>query len=99
MLTTIGAFSILKKPSDRDAGTLTVRARVRADPEALARHLPETGGIADGVGTDYPFGMLAPRAAVARALAGLAEGIGDRDFKDAVGARRGPARAAVFGAV
>ena len=70
MMTTFGFFSIVEKPSDRAAGTLTVRARARADLDHLrAEILPGLGPTVDHAGTDYPYRAVAPRGEVAVALA------------------------------
>ena len=125
LTTTFGFFSIVQKPADRAAGTLTVRGRVRADLEALrARYLPDLGPIRTTTHTDYRYRAVAPAgavgaavgravapagavgAAVGRAVApagavGAAVGravadIGYVNFKDAVKAQQGSARAALL---
>lgn len=100
LLTTIGFFSIVEKPGDRDAGRLTIRARVRGDLERLrAEVLPGLGPIEAGGGTDYAFRAVAPRAEVAAAMATLATTLDYANFKDAVAARQGVGREAVYGRV
>jgi hypothetical protein len=100
LLTTIGFFSIVEKPGDREAGRLTIRARVRGDLERLrAEVLPGLGPIEEGGGTDYAFRAVAPRAEVAAAMATLATTLDYANFKDAVAARQGVGREAVYGRV
>jgi 8-oxo-dGTP pyrophosphatase MutT (NUDIX family) len=100
MMTTFGFFSIVEKPSDRAAGTLTVRARARADLDHLrAEILPGLGPTVDHAGTDYPYRAVAPRGEVAVALANLAMKLDYANFKDAVAARQGKPRAQAYGQV
>ena len=74
ILTPVGFFSIVRKPEDRYRGTLTVRARVRGDLEALRdRYLPTLEAIDDDPERDYRFRATAPRGDVTAALAQLAE--------------------------
>lgn len=94
---TIGFFSVVEKPWDREQGTLTVRARVRSDLEALRElYLPLLGGIVEDGAADYRFRAQAPREAVAVAMAALVRGIDYDNFKAAVGRRQGAARAAAY---
>jgi len=95
--TTLGFFSIVQKRGDAQQGMLTLRARAAGDLDALrAAVLPELGPTVAGGGTDYPFRARAPRAAVARAVAGLIGSLDYGNFKDAVAARQGAGRAAVY---
>ena len=56
LLTPTGFFSIVRKPQDAAAGTLTVRSRVRADLDGLRDTLlPELGPTIDNAGTDYRY--------------------------------------------
>ncbi|MFN7001302.1 MAG: hypothetical protein ACK4ST_14950, partial [Elioraea tepidiphila] len=97
ILTPFGFFSIVRKPEHAAAGLPTVRARVAADLDALRREaLPDPGPTEAHTGTDYPFRARAPQAAVARAIGALVAGIDYANFKDAVAARQGPARAEVY---
>ncbi len=94
---TIGFFSVVEKPWDREPGTLTVRARVRADLETLRElYLPLLGGITEDADADYRFRAQAPREAVAVALAALARGVDYDNFKAAVARRQGAARERVY---
>src|SRR5690242_11051608 len=56
LITPTGFFSIVCKSGDMEAGTLTIRARVKSDLQAL-RHeaLPSLGAITENEGTDYPY--------------------------------------------
>jgi hypothetical protein len=97
LITTTGFYSIVEKPWDRAAGTLTVRARAKADLEALRlAGLPELGDIREDPGADYRYRAQAPRAAVARAVQAQVEGINYDNFKSAVGKRQGSARAHLY---
>jgi hypothetical protein len=100
MMATFGFFSIVEKPSDRGARTLTIRARAREDLNRLpAEILPGLGPIADHAGTDYPCRAVAPRGEVAIARANLAMKLDYASFKDAVAARQGKARAQAYGQI
>ena len=69
LITPVGFFSIVQKPSDVATDTLTVRARVRADLEALReQYLPGLGDIQESQVNDYRFRAVAPRAEVAAAI-------------------------------
>jgi len=57
LITSVGFFSIVEKPDDREAGTLTIRARVREDLEALRRQfLPDLAPIQEGGARTTAFG-------------------------------------------
>ncbi len=100
LMTPIGFFSIVEKHDDRDAGTLTVRARVEGDlAELKARYLPELGEIQAHLGTDYRYRATAPKEAVARALSQLTLGLDYSNFKDEVYRVQGYERARVYGEV
>ncbi len=97
LITPIGFFSVVRKPTDTKNRTLTVRARVRSDLEALqAQYLPELGPIQESSVNDYRFRAVAPQAAVAAAMARLAETLDYSNFKDAVKQRQGAARANLY---
>ena len=82
------------------AGTLTVRARVREDLDALrGQFLPEVGPTVESDTADYGFRAQAPRAAFAAAMPRLAEAIDYDNFKDAVAERQGHHRARTYGRV
>ena len=95
-----GFVSIVQKPGDAAKGQLTLRARVRADLEALRSSvLPELSAIAAHVGSDYPYRATAPRESVAKAMAECVRKIDYANFKQAVAKEHGHARAAVYGDV
>lgn len=97
LITPVGFFSVVQKPTDIQAQTLTVRARVRSDLEALkAEYLPELGPIQDSKVNDYRFRAVAPQAAVAKAMARLVENLDYSNFKDEVAERQGHARAHLY---
>lgn len=97
LITPVGFFSIVQKPADVSAGTLTVRARVRSDIDALrATFLPELTPTKETASADYRFRGQAPKAAVAAALAKLAESIDYSNFKDDVAKRQGKERAHLY---
>ena len=97
LITAIGFYSIVQKTEDGGAGTLTVRARARADLEALrTKYLPELGVIVERDDADYRFRAQAPQAAVAEAVRRAVADIDYDNFKDAVGERQGLAREGVY---
>ncbi len=97
LLTPIGFFSIVCKPEDVSTGTLTVRARVKADLENLRAHLlPELGEIRKSPHNDYRYRAQAPRGAVAQAMARSIEQLGYSNFKSEVGRKQGHERAGVY---
>jgi hypothetical protein len=96
IITAHGFYSVVQKPEDVANGTVTIRARVRADLEALGAYLPTMGAIVDSVETDYRYRIVAPRADFSSAVAAMANEIGYDNFKSAVAARQGPERAEVY---
>jgi len=97
LITPVGFFSVVQKPSDLKKKTLTVRSRVRTDLEVLqAQYLPELGAIQESQVNDYRFRATAPKAAVAAAMARLVEDLDYANFKDAVKTRQGAARAHLY---
>lgn len=70
LITTFGYFSIVQKNSDRQAGTLTIRGRIRGDLEQLrAKYLPNLSEIESSGGADYPYRAKASRGDIAKAFA------------------------------
>jgi hypothetical protein len=97
LLTSVGFFSIVRKPGEVD---LTVRARSRDDLEAFsAEYVPSMGPIIEGAGTDYPYRAHASPDAVAAAVARIVLEIDYPNFKDAVADRQGFGRAHIYGDV
>lgn len=97
LITPVGFFSVVRKPMDIKNKTLTVRARVRSDLEALkAQYLPELGSIQESKVNDYRYRAVAPQAAVAAAMASLIEDVDYANFKDEVKKRQGADRAYLY---
>lgn len=97
LMTPVGFFSVVRKPTDVEFETLTVRARVRSDLEALkTKYLPELGSIQDSRLNDYRFRAVAPKVAVARAVARLVQDLNYANFKDEVRGRQGAPRARLY---
>lgn len=97
LLTPLGFFSIVCKPGDMKAGTLTVRARVKSDLLALRDHyLPSMGAIEEIARADYRFRARAQRSEVASALAKMAMEIDYSNFKDEVAKTQGYHRAEIY---
>lgn len=97
LLTPYGFFSIVAKPDDAASGSLTIRARVRSDLDALrAAVLPELEPTVESKSTDYRFRARAPRAAVAKAMVRLVETLDYSNFKSAVADRQGAKREKLY---
>ncbi|WP_249363135.1 NUDIX hydrolase [Burkholderia sp. 4M9327F10] len=97
LITPVGFFSIVQKPTDQQAGTLTVRARVRGDLEALREHfLPGLGDMSESPGNDYRFRAVAPRDEVAAALGSMIQGLDYSNFKSEVARVQGTGRAHLY---
>lgn len=97
LITPVGFFSVVQKPADVAAGTLTVRSRVRSDLDSLrAMVLPNLTPTKESSSTDYRFRAQAPKASVAAAFAKLAESIDYSNFKDVVAQRQGKERAHLY---
>ena len=97
LITPLGFFSIVEKPSDRAAGTLTVRARVREDLEALRdTWLPALGQVHESANTDYRFRAVAARDTVSEAMTKLVASIDYANFKDEVAKRQGRDRESLY---
>lgn len=93
IVSTLGFFSIVQKPEDKASGTLTVRARVRSDLDALREAvLPALGPIGTSATTDYRYRAQAPHAAVTAAMARLIADVDYSNFKSAVAKRQGAKR-------
>jgi hypothetical protein len=96
-MTPVGFFSIVQKPSDAGHGTLTVRARVRGDLEALQkRYLHAMGEIVESRSNDYRFRAVVPRADVAAAMSKMVEDLTYSNFKSEVAKVQGHAREHVY---
>ncbi len=78
-------------------GTLTIRARVKADLEALrGRYLPTMGNITENERSDYRYRAVADRDAVAAAMEQAVKGIQYSNFKNAVASEHGWQRADTY---
>jgi hypothetical protein len=97
LITTTGFFSVVEKPWDREHQTVTVRARVAADLEALrTAYLPGLGPTETDPEADYRFRAQVPRRQFAEALSRMALDVDYDNFKNAVEARQGHARSALY---
>jgi hypothetical protein len=97
LITPVGFFSIVQKPGDRSRNTLTVRARVRSDLDALRdQYLPGLGEIIESNTNDYRFRAVVPREQVAAAMARMVETLNYANVKGEVTKRQGYARAQLY---
>lgn len=97
IITPLGFFSIVQKPGDAAAGTLTVRSRVRSDLDALkATVLPGLGAISESKSTDYRFRATAACSLVEAAMAKLAAQLDYSNFKNQVAKVQGSKRAHLY---
>ena len=97
LITPIGFFSVVQKPSDVLGQTLTVRSRVRADLENLrAQFLPGLGDIAESKTNNYRFRAVAPKAEVAAAMASMVTSLDYSNFKNQVAKVQGASRAHLY---
>ena len=94
--TRFGFFSIVEKADDKQRGTLTIRARVKSDLEALRdKYLPDID-ILEGGGTDYAYRATAPKDMVSAALGQIVGDIRYPNFKQAVAESQGYDRADAY---
>lgn len=92
-----GFISTVRKPSDEPRGTVTIRARVKADLiELRDNYLPALGPIEAGAGSDYAFRAVAKVDDYADAMAAMARAVTYPNFKDRVGAVKGSGRARTY---
>lgn len=97
LITPIGFYSIVEKPEDSAADTLTVRARVRADLERLREHyLPSLTQVEEWGASDYRFRARASRAEIAEAAAGMIKALHYSNFKTEVSKQQGSKRAQLY---
>ncbi|MFM8548717.1 MAG: NUDIX hydrolase [Betaproteobacteria bacterium] len=100
LMTPFGFFSVVQKPDDKKAATLTIRARVRGDLERLRdSYLPSMSNIAANAGSDYRYRAKALRSEVSSAMAKIVSDIEYANFKDEVAQRQGKVRAGLYGQV
>lgn len=97
LITTFGFYSIVEKNDQRGSGNLTIRARVRADLEALRdKYLPDMGEIIETHNSDYRFRAVAKREAICAAFAAAMSDINYHNFKDEVARKQGRARSQIY---
>ena len=97
LITPVGFFSVVQKTGDIAADTLTVRARVRGDLDALREHyLPSLSPVQEIKTNDYRFRAVAPRADVAAAMASMVNQLKYSNFKSQVATVQGNARAHLY---
>lgn len=94
-MTTEGFFSAVEDRDDERG--VFVRARVRGDAEQLAAAVG--GTVLETPAADYLFRVRMTKTDWARYVAASATGIDYDNFKNAVAARQGAARARVYGEV
>jgi hypothetical protein len=97
LLTTQGFYSVVHRDPDKP-DTLLVRARTRADIEALRQQIPNIEPI-ETSSADYRWRAAVSREAWAHAAAELAAEIDYDNFKNAVKRVQGPDRAGVYSRV
>jgi hypothetical protein len=97
ILTTLGFFSIVQHQDDRTL--VMVRARVRADLEALIQAAGWEVPIIRTPYRDYPYRVIVTQRRAAQALSKLATDLDYTNFKSAVGQRQGHQRAMAYHAV
>lgn len=97
IFTVIGFFSIVQKPADSAAGTLTIRARSKGDLQNLReQYLPALGTISHSDRADYRYRATASRADIARAMQRLVMDIDYPNFKNEVERRQGAGRCQIY---
>lgn len=94
IFTTLGFFSIVQK---RGTSSLTVRARAKGDLDVLReRYLPALSPTSGKGGTDYPWRATVQHAEFAEAMKQMVLDVSYDNFKNAVAARQGRARASAY---
>ena len=96
LVTTQGFYSVVAHREDPD--TLIVRGRSRDDLEALREQVPDLEPFEDP-SADYRHRAYVSRAEWLAAVAQLTCDVDYDNFKNAVAARQGAARAKVYGSV
>ena len=97
LITPTGFFSVVQKPGDVAANTLTVRARVRQDLVTLREQfLPGLGKIEESSSNDYRFRAVVPRAEVAAAMAQMVNSLDYSNVKSQVAKVQGTTRAHLY---
>lgn len=94
IFTTLGFFSLVQKPGTKH---LTIRARAKGDLDALrVRYLPSLSATTSKAGTDYPWRATADHAAFAEAMKQMVLDVTYPNYKNAVAAAQGRARAQAY---
>jgi len=97
IITDFGFVSIVEKQDDKKKQTLTIRARVKADLEALRdNYLPSLGPISEDSGTDYKYRAKATRLDLASALSQAVLNIDYSNFKNSVAEKQGSERSKLY---
>jgi hypothetical protein len=96
LVTTQGFYSAVAHRTSSEH--VLVRARTRDDLEALRRQIPDIEPFED-LDADYRHRAVVTRAEWVSAVAQLASEIDYDNFKNAVAARQGSARAGIYGRV
>lgn len=96
LITKIGFFSVVQKPDDVEAGTLTVRARVKYDLQRLGTYVDFVTPISTSLNTDYRYRVKVKREQLADAMVKLVYDIDYDNFKDVVKEEQGRQRAYVY---
>ena len=96
LVTTQGFYSVVAHRED--PGTLIVRGRTRDDLEALREQVPGLEPFEDPA-ADYRYRAYVSRSEWLAAVAQLISDVDYDNFKSAVAARQGAARAQVYGSV
>lgn len=97
LITPIGFFSIVQKPSDKATDRLTIRARVKSDLDALRQlYIPSLGEIQESDTNDYRFRAVASRSDVAEAMTKLIDDLDYSNFKNEVAKTQGYDRADLY---
>lgn len=95
-MTKFGFFSIVEKEEDKEAGMLTVRARVENDLNALREFIPNMGGVVTSTDSDYAYRVRVLKADFAEASSKIVMGINYPNFKDEVMKEQGIYRAVLY---
>lgn len=93
LFTEYGFYSIVQKSGE---DCLTVRARVKADLDALRKRVPELSSTVTGGGTDYPYRAFVSHEALAAGMADTVKSIDYSNFKNRVADNLGRSRESVY---
>jgi hypothetical protein len=98
IFTPIGFFSVVKKEHDAE-DEITIRARVRADLEALKAYVASMSEIREDRNADYWYRATAKHEDFAEAAAQLVRDIDYSNFKNQVASKQGYDRSSRYGEV